>query len=457
MGIPKVESKLIRNIQRKSAFLHFFDVQFLQLKQASLYENEVAQEAWIATRIALLDTDEILIPAASFFETRLCRRIVLDLRPLFHLGIIWLVGAAANIEEFVFKKLTQYDKKSPQHQEYKKTDLKGLPPFRTRYRSATIDIRNDWMRCLEERYTISTIAEGTKFILPKDFELRWERIPDDLEERAFVVSYVAPLLFEEDQHPTIINRLHYIINEAYFSSYVDEFQACTVGDLIYLASPHKVPSNGPRIAFKKLLYEARRAGILGDLVSCNADDLLEFKDDDRWIKCVLATMDRQVFDTRLVTRKSDRRETKTMDSLRSFIVHGRDDAAKLELKDYLQNTLKLLEPVILHQQPSKGRTVIEKFEECSENIDVAFVLLTPDDIGGLPEEEQRERARQNVIFELGVFVGRFGRRSGRVILLHKGNLEIPSDLAGIIYINISNGIEAAGEKIRKELAGLSCI
>ena len=56
-----------------------------------------------------------------------------------------------------------------------------------------------------------------------------------------------------------------------------------------------------------------------------------------------------------------------------------------------------------------------------------------------------------MIFELGVFIGRFGRRSGRVIVLHKGDLEIPSDLAGVIYISIRNGIEAAGEDIRKEL------
>ncbi|MCK4793113.1 MAG: nucleotide-binding protein [Desulfobacteraceae bacterium] len=450
-------SQLLQHSQRTSVFLHFFDVHFLELKRSHLYENEVEQEARIATRIALLYADEILIPAASFFETRVCRRIVFDLRPVFDCGVIWLVGAAANIEEFVFNKLNQYDAKSPQHQAYTTTDLNGLPPFRTRYRSATKDIKIDWIRCLDARSTVATIAEGTKCALPKDFERRWERVPDDLEERAFVVRYVAPLLLEGDQHPTITNRLHYVINEAYFSSYVNEFQACTVDDLIYLAAPHRVPSSGPRIPFRKLLNEARRVGVLDDLVRCNADALLALKDDDRWVGCMVASMNQQAFNDQLITRIPEKKETKTMDSLRSFMVHGHDEAAKLGLKDYLQNTLGLPEPVILHQQPNKGRTVIEKFEECSEDIDVAFVLLTPDDIGGLPEGEQRERARQNVIFELGVFVGRFGRRSGRIILLYKGDLEIPSDLAGIVYIDISNGIEAAGEKIRKELMELRCL
>lgn len=66
----------------------------------------------------------------------------------------------------------------------------------------------------------------------------------------------------------------------------------------------------------------------------------------------------------------------------------------------------------------------------------------------------RERARQNVIFELGYFVGKFGRKSGRVIMLHKGALEIPSNLQGVIYMDITNGVTLAGEDIRKELEAL---
>ena len=96
-------NQIIEQSQRITAFLHFFDVHFLELKRVQFCENEVAREAKIATRMALLFADEILIPAASFFEARLCRQIVLDLRSLFNHGVIWLVGNAANIEEFTFK------------------------------------------------------------------------------------------------------------------------------------------------------------------------------------------------------------------------------------------------------------------------------------------------------------------------------------------------------------------
>jgi predicted nucleotide-binding protein len=140
----------------------------------------------------------------------------------------------------------------------------------------------------------------------------------------------------------------------------------------------------------------------------------------------------------------------------AFIVHGHDETAKLNLKNYLQNTLHLPEPIILHEQPSLGRTIIEKLEQETARARIAFVLLTPDDKGCPADSSDalKRRARQNVIFEMGYFLGRFHRTTGRVLLLHKGPLELPSDISGLIYIDISGGIEAAGELIRKELAAI---
>lgn len=135
-----------------------------------------------------------------------------------------------------------------------------------------------------------------------------------------------------------------------------------------------------------------------------------------------------------------------------FIVHGRDHKLVLALKNYIQNTLNLGEPIILHEQPSHGRTIMEKFEECAADIDVVFVLATPDDVGAFARSSNRQkRPRQNVIFELGYFVGALSRKSGKIVLLQSGPLEIPSDIYGIIHIDVSRGIEAAGEEIRREL------
>jgi predicted nucleotide-binding protein len=145
--------------------------------------------------------------------------------------------------------------------------------------------------------------------------------------------------------------------------------------------------------------------------------------------------------------------------VRSFIVHGHDHQSLYELKDYLQNTLKLAEPVILRKMPGLGKTLIEKFESEAEAVELVFVLLTPDDEVANPSEPdaQKRRARQNVILELGFFLGKLGRKSGKILLLHKGPVELPSDIVGIEYIDITNGIDSAGETIRREMQALGIL
>lgn len=138
---------------------------------------------------------------------------------------------------------------------------------------------------------------------------------------------------------------------------------------------------------------------------------------------------------------------------RSFIVHGSNTSLVFELKNYLQNTLNFPEPVVLREQAWGGRTIIEAFEEGARFVDLVFVLLTPDDVAApsADPDNKKSRARQNVIFELGYFYSALRRKKGRVILLHQGDCELPSDISGIIFIDLSNGVEAAGEKIRKEV------
>ncbi len=137
----------------------------------------------------------------------------------------------------------------------------------------------------------------------------------------------------------------------------------------------------------------------------------------------------------------------------AFIVHGHDEGALLELKNYIQNTLKWREPIVLREQPNAGRTIIEKFEDYAHKIDCVFILLTPDDKAiSVGSNDEKRRSRQNVIFELGFFCGALERRSGRILLLHKGLIELPSDISGVVWIDISNGIAAAGEEMRKEAA-----
>lgn len=131
-----------------------------------------------------------------------------------------------------------------------------------------------------------------------------------------------------------------------------------------------------------------------------------------------------------------------------FIVHGHDDAAKNELSSFL---FRLgLKPIILHEQPNNGKAVIEKFEQYASKVGYAFVLLTPDDIGGKDRKSLGERARQNVILELGYFMAKLGR--DKVCGLYKGNVELPSDVLGVLYLKYENSIQERAFDISQELA-----
>lgn len=114
-----------------------------------------------------------------------------------------------------------------------------------------------------------------------------------------------------------------------------------------------------------------------------------------------------------------------------FIVHGHDESARDATARFIEKLS--LEPIVLNEQPNAGRTIIEKVEQNS-GVAFAVVLLTPDDVGAKKGSESNlhDRARQNVILELGFFIGLLGR--SHVAALVKGDLERPSDYDGVVYI-----------------------
>jgi predicted nucleotide-binding protein len=117
-----------------------------------------------------------------------------------------------------------------------------------------------------------------------------------------------------------------------------------------------------------------------------------------------------------------------------FVIHGRDEG--LRAKVSLLLTRLGLEPIVLQEQTSQGRTIIEKFEDHALEVGYAVALLTPDDYAKGPDDSEwpdaPNRARQNVILELGYFMGAVGR--GNVAALYEQGTELPSDIHGILYI-----------------------
>ncbi|WP_207867121.1 nucleotide-binding protein [Pseudomonas sp. 58(2021)] len=132
-------------------------------------------------------------------------------------------------------------------------------------------------------------------------------------------------------------------------------------------------------------------------------------------------------------------------SRRVFVVHGHDDGSREMVARFLERIG--FEAVILHEQANQGRTVIEKVEAYGD-VGFAVVLLTPDDEGCVRGGTPGPRARQNVILELGYFIGRLGR--GKVCALKRGTLEIPTDYAGVVYESMEgNWKQALGRELQE--------
>lgn len=203
----------------------------------------------------------------------------------------------------------------------------------------------------------------------------------------------------------------------------------------------------------------------------NAKNLKQLQKTVKKLLDMMDTMREDLQISCLSTDNSDKKAKENKPTSKSvFIVHGTDHKPVLELKTILNEAG--FTPIILHEQPGGSRTIVEKLEKYS-NVGYAFVLLTPDDIGCKSQSGDiswimpalanktglqispiifqmfKPRARQNVVLEFGYFIGKLGR--DRVCCLLKGNVEKPSDMAGIAYLPFVSTVEEIRPAIIEEL------
>jgi hypothetical protein len=170
----------------------------------------------------------------------------------------------------------------------------------------------------------------------------------------------------------------------------------------------------------------------------------------RYIRPLFEYLEVRLFDSEPETIPVKVSGLATVNRMDVFVVHGHDEATKQTVARFLERLG--LNPIILHEQSNRGRTIIEKFEDHAE-VQFAVVILTPDDLGRPatePEAALKFRARQNVIFEMGYFIGRIGRE--RVFPLKLGNVDIRSDYSGVAYTEMDARGGWKGELVR-ELKG----
>jgi predicted nucleotide-binding protein len=188
------------------------------------------------------------------------------------------------------------------------------------------------------------------------------------------------------------------------------------------------------------------------------NDALRLKEDD-FIDCfyegkndlinLIKVIEEDLTLTEIVKDSPESMPENDIQSSNVFIVHGHNN----EMKEAVARVVESLglKPIILHERPNKGKTIIEKFTDYSR-VGFAIILLSADDYGFSKKESETEkklRARQNVVLEMGFFLGKLGRE--KVLLLYEAvdNFEIPSDYDGVVYTQYDSGGAWKSELVRE--------
>jgi hypothetical protein len=147
--------------------------------------------------------------------------------------------------------------------------------------------------------------------------------------------------------------------------------------------------------------------------------------------------------------KSQNTANKSQSGIKKIVmIHGHDSGLKHELTDYLKNDMLLPEPVVLSLS-SRGQTVMEKFELEVNEADLIFVLTAPEDfnckLASLP--------KRNILLELGYLIGKLGKKSEKLVILlkNKDNVNLPTDIYGLEYIEIKAQIVTAGDALKNKI------
>jgi predicted nucleotide-binding protein len=152
----------------------------------------------------------------------------------------------------------------------------------------------------------------------------------------------------------------------------------------------------------------------------------------------------QVFEIRA---NSELSPPKASPAWRVFISHGRANEWRV-VQAFIEKDVGI--PTLeLAQEPNVGRTIIEKLMDNAKLCDSAVIVMTGDDLANVDES----RVRENVMHEIGLFQGLYGRRA--LVLLHEEGVNIPTNLSGVAYVPFPKGnVDASLYVLQRELRAM---
>lgn len=273
-------------------FLHFFDTHFIADKGRAVESPAFVREMRLATRIAVACAHAVFVPAASYYESPLCRQILGELGYLLSYGQIALSGSAINIDEYVRERQDEdfYRKGSLQHEWYRAEHAPTAElTYMQRQRSATRDVTEHWKQGVADDSLMRKLRDAMEAPLA-GLEQRVERVPQELGSLAFVPEHVFEILDLNNPSDMVASRIRSVINEGYFKSYVDDLQAGVIVDLRQLASPFAIPTRNPDLSYLKMLRFVQGQDRVDELLNCSPRDLVRIGNEPEWLAATQLAM-----------------------------------------------------------------------------------------------------------------------------------------------------------------------
>ncbi len=276
-----------------------------------------------------------------------------------------------------------------------------------------------------KRLKIGKYLSSTEFklcALEHDFEDFWFECLNSVYRRSNVIVIGSKSTIDEETALMIFLSQCYVRNDNSFD------------DVIYIILLNFAKWNTTRLDYTSVISNLKKIGF-------SKEYILGF------IKEFRRNQEKKPFKIETVSNNiSNEPPLISVNSNKIFVVHGRDDKSRLELCNLLKDDLKL-EPIVLQEMPNDSiETIIAKFERLANECSAAIILFTPDDDAG-----ENKRARQNVILELGYFLGKFHDKANRrIIILKKGHPEIPSDISGVLYLEYNKAVKESYYDLKKQ-------
>ncbi len=221
-----------------NTFLHFFDLSFLKERRGMVHPA-ILKEMEYGLILSLLFSKTTFIPISSYIESQHCQNIIKKYLDLFDFGIITFVGGNSTIDEYIEDKLIQYPNGSPLEETYKKyRDSRTLIPYHQKKGSSSNNIKNEWLLKLNNfDESLNLFNYGFSSTEIDMISNEWEMVPERIEEKAFIVEHVIPVLDKRFNSNIILkNELYRIINKAYFRHYIKSLDSAIISNMVYLNS-----------------------------------------------------------------------------------------------------------------------------------------------------------------------------------------------------------------------------